>query len=86
MTIDGDVLEIDLYIEYDEVRELHEFVKTRLQYIEEINVERGKDEIGSSALFQLLFALKKAKPSLKIPLIDDGKISLKEFGTLYWML
>ena len=85
MTIDGDILELDLDIEFDEVLELYNFVKDRLKYIEEVQVAGERDKFGSSALLQLLFSMKKAKPSLKIPLIDDEKLNLKEFGNIHWI-
>jgi hypothetical protein len=84
MTIDGDVLEIELDMELDDVCELKEFVSTRLKYIEEIAIVGGVKEFATSALFSLLFAIKKTKPSIKIPLLDEGEFSLENFGKLYW--
>jgi hypothetical protein len=85
MTIDGDVLEIDIDMELDDVMELKNFVKDRLDYIEAIAVEGEKDEIRTSALFALLFAIKQSKPSLSIPLIDEPTLELGNFGTLNWI-
>ncbi len=85
MTIDGDVLEIDMDMELDDVAEVAHFVKTRLEYMEEIAVLGEKGEVRSSALYALLFAIKQSKPSLKIPLIDAPSLELGTFGTLYWI-
>jgi hypothetical protein len=85
MTIDGDVLEIELDMELDDVCELKEFISTRLKYIDEISFVGGSEEFSTSALFSLLFAIKKTKPSIKIPLIDDGTTAFKNFGKVKWI-
>lgn len=85
MTIDGDVLEIELDMELDDVSELKEFISTRLKYIEEISFIGEVEEFSSSALFSLLFAIKKTKPTIKISLIDDGITIFKKFGKAKWI-
>jgi len=85
MTIDGDVLEIELDMELDDVCELKEFISTRLKYIEEISIVGGVEEFSTSSLFSLLFAIKKAKPEIKIPLIDEGFASFKNYGKIVWI-
>ena len=85
MTIDGDVLEIELDMDLDEVIELKEFVSTRLKYIQEIVIVGDKQEFASSSIFQLLFSIKQTKPSIKIPAIDEGCLTLENFGKLYWI-
>ncbi len=85
MCIDGDILELDIEMDLEEVKALKEFVKDRLGYIEEINLLRSKEGVpASSALFSLLFCMKKVKPSLKIPFIDEMKLDLESFGMMYW--
>jgi len=84
MTIDGDVLEIELDMELDDVCELKEFVSTRLKYIEEISFIGGVEEFSTSSLFSLLFAMKKSKPEIKIPLIDEGVTGFKNYGKVIW--
>lgn len=84
MTIDGDVLEIELDMELDDVVELKEFVSTRLKYIEEIVFIGNSLEFSSSSLFQLMFSIKKTKPSIKIPILDDDLFKLDNFGKIYW--
>ena len=55
MCIDGDVLELDLEMDLEEVKTLKEFVKDRLNYIEEISILRTKEGVSAtSALFSLL--------------------------------
>jgi len=85
MTIDGDVLEIDLDMELDDVCELKEFISTRLKYIEEISFVGEVEEFTTSSLFTLLFSIKNTKPSIKIPLIDDGSTIFKNFGKIKWI-
>ena len=84
MTIDGDILEIELDMELDDVCELKEFVSTRLKYIEEISFIGEVEEFSTSSLFSLLFAIKKIKPEIKIPLIDEGKTQFKNYGNIIW--
>jgi len=85
MCIDGDVLELDIEMDLEEVKALKEFVKDRLDYIEEISVLRSKEGVPlTSSLFSLLFCMKKAKPSLKIPCIDAMSYDLESFGLVHW--
>lgn len=62
MYIDGDVLELDIEMDLEEVKSLQTFVQDRLDYIEEIVLLRGKDGVPTtSALFTLLFWVKRQK-------------------------
>ena len=83
MTIDGDVLEIELDMELDEVAALREFVAKRLEYIEAIEMAGSRERFVSSSLFALLHSIKKSKPEMAIPLID-APFELGEYGKLYW--
>lgn len=83
--IDGDVLNLDIMMELDDVTNLQEFILSRLDYIEEIGFSERSSEFATSALFQLLFALKKTKPSVKIPLIDNGASEFENFGKIVWV-
>lgn len=85
MTIDGDVLEIELDMDLKEVTELKIFIEPRLEYIESIEVIGDKDRFESSSLIALLFSIKKSKPELNIPFIDEGKFELVEYGVMNWM-
>lgn len=86
MCIDGDVLELDIEIDLEEVKVLKEFVKDRLAYIEEISLLRSGDGLPStSALFSLLFVIKQMKPSLKIAFMDTMSLELDTYGMMYWM-
>jgi hypothetical protein len=84
MTIDGDILEIELDDDLLAVIELKNFVKDRLEYIEEIVIVGERDTFASSSLFQLLMSIKKTRPEMKIPLIDEGALTLTEYGKLHW--
>lgn len=86
MCIDGDVLEIDIEIDLEEVKALHLFVKDRLDYIEEITLLRSSNGLpATSALFSLLFCIKQMKPSLKIDFIDAMSLDLESYGTMHWI-
>jgi len=85
MTIDGDVLEIELDMDLGEVIELKKFVEPRLEYIESIEIVGGKEVFASSSLFTLLFSIKKSKPEIRIPMIDDGVLKLVHYGDMHWI-
>ena len=79
MTIDGDVLEIDSDMSITDVKELYLFVKDRLEYIEEIVILGQMEDWKTSSLFSLLVAIKKKKPSLKIPAVDEKFLDMGSF-------
>jgi len=84
MCIDGDVLELDLDMDLEEVKALQVFVKDRLEYIEEIVVLPSKEGLPvTSSLFSLLMCIKREKPTLKIDCID-APLDLKNYGMTYW--
>lgn len=85
MTIDGDVLEIELDMDLGEVIELKKFVEPRLEYIESIEVVGEREIFASSSLFALLFSIKKSKPEIRIPMIDEGLFKLAHYGDLNWI-
>jgi hypothetical protein len=85
MTIDGDVLEIELDMDLGEVMELKKFVEPRLEYIESIEIVGEREVFTSSSLFALLFSIKKSKPEIRIPLIDEGVLKLAHYGSVHWI-
>ncbi len=85
MTIDGDVLEIELDDDLSAVVELKNFVQDRLEYIEEITIVGKRETFASSSLFQLLMSIKRSKPEMRIPVIDDGYLTLTAYGKLNWI-
>jgi len=84
MTIDGDILEIGLDMDINDVLILKDFVESRLEYIEEIVIVGEMKTFASSSLFQLLFSIKKSKPSMKIDILDE-LLKLEDYGTLHWI-
>jgi len=84
MTIDGDILEIDLDMDIDDVLTLKDFVENKLEYIEEIVIIGQMKTFASSSLFQLLFSIKKSKPSMKIDILDEF-LELEDYGILHWI-
>lgn len=85
MTIDGDVLELELDDDLEAVSELKEFVKDRLEYIDEIVIVGDTSTFTTSAMFQILMSIKKSKPEMKIPLLDNESLELGNYGKLYWI-
>ena len=86
MYIDGDVLELDIEMDLEEVKSLQTFVQDRLDYIEEIVLLRGKDGVPTtSALFTLLFWVKRQKPSIKIDFFETMNLELEGYGKMYWI-
>ncbi|WP_333805540.1 hypothetical protein [Sulfurospirillum sp.] len=86
MYIDGDVLELDIEMDLEEVKTLQEFIKDRLDYIEEIVLLRSKDGTPStSALFSLLFWVKRKKPAIKIDFIESMELNLESYGMMNWI-
>jgi len=86
MYIDGDVLELDIEMDLEEVKTLQLFIKDRLDYIEEIVLLRSKDGTPStSALFSLLFWVKRKKPAIKIDFIDTMNLNLESYGMMNWI-
>lgn len=86
MTIDGDVLEIELDDDLAAVIDIKGFVEDRLDYIDQIVIVGNKDTFSSSSLFQLLLSIKKTKPEIKIPIIDEGGLTLSDYGKLHWIV
>lgn len=86
MYIDGDVLELDIEMDLEEVKTLKTFIQDRLDYVEEIVLLRSKDGVPTtSALFSLLFWVKSKKPSLKIDFIETMSLNLESYGMMNWM-
>jgi len=84
MEFDGDTLSIDIDMSIDEVQEFEDFIRTRIEYIETIDVnEQG--ELKSSALIAILASLKKARPEIKIPFLERGSLTSKTCGTINWI-
>jgi exonuclease VII large subunit len=84
MTIDGDTLEIELDMDIEDVTELKDFVKDRLEYIETIKVTGEKSGFGTSSLFQLLFSIKKSRPEIAVEVIESD-LKLEQYGTMHWV-
>lgn len=81
--VDGDVLNPTMDLALDDVGTLEGFIKPRLEYIEEIGFE-GDEALATSSLIQLLVSIKKAKPEIKIPLLEASGYDAKQFGTMHW--
>jgi hypothetical protein len=84
MQFDGDLLTIGLDMSMEEIREFEQFVRPRLEYLETIEIEEGT-HLRSSALLALLVSLKRTRPELKIPFLDQGVTTSSAYGTLHWM-
>lgn len=81
--IEGDTLNLSWEMTLEELKELKEFLSTKLSYIEAIEVE-GEGEPATSALLQLLFSLKKSKPEMVIPVLEGVDTCFGSFGRIGW--
>ena len=85
--VDGDELRLSLNMQLDDVIHFYDFIKDKLEYIEAINIEEEEFEIfETSALFQLLVSIKKTKPSISIPFIDNKEVKFTEYGVIKWVV
>ena len=84
MTINGDILEIELDMDVKDVHELKNFVADRLEYIDAVSITGEMNDFSSSSLLQLLHSIKKSKPSIKIDVIDSD-LTLKNYGVIHWI-
>ena len=84
MTIDGDILEIELDMDLKDVVELKKFVADRLEYIEAVSLTGEMKKFSSSSLLQLLHSMKKSKPSIAITAIDSN-LTLENYGVMHWI-
>ncbi len=84
MQFDGDVLTIEPELTMEEIREFEQFIRPRLDYIEVIDIQEG-GVLHSSALLALLVSLKRTRPELSIPFLEQGKTTSNVYGTLNWI-
>ncbi len=84
MQFDGDILTIGLDMSMEEIREFEQFVRPRLEYIEMIEIEEGA-ALNSSALLSLLISLKRTRPEIRIPFLEQGSTTAGGYGTLHWI-
>jgi len=79
------ILEINLDINIDEVTKIKNSLSNNLDFLEEIKIVGGINDLNSSSLLQLLFSIKKSKPSISIPLIDEPSILHTQYGKIVWL-
>jgi hypothetical protein len=84
MEFNGDTLTVETDMSMEEILEFEEFVRPRLEYIEEIAVE-DTDAMKSSAFLAIMESLKRTKPELKIPFLEKGVTKSSAYGKLHWM-
>ncbi|MFK5893027.1 MAG: Hpt domain-containing protein [Pseudomonadota bacterium] len=78
------VLEVNLDINIDDISKLKSDIIDRLDSLEKIVTVGGVNDLSSSCLLQLLFSIKKTKPSLHIPLIDEPSFLHINYGKIVW--
>jgi len=83
MIVDGENLIVSCDEAQDEIEELYDFIKPRLDYIESITVESDV-KLASSLLLQLLVSIKKSKPSMNISILGGEVHESKFYGAMYW--
>jgi len=79
---DKSVIEIDMGITIDDVIKIKKHIGNNLESIQEIKIPGELTNLNSSSLLQLLFSIKKSKPSISIPLIDEPSISHTQYGKI----
>ena len=84
MTIDGDSLEIELDMDINEVIELKNFVESRLEYIQSVVIIGEMKLFSSSSLLQLLYSMKRTKPSIEIKAVE-ADLALEQYGLIHWI-
>ncbi len=83
MEFNGDVLTIDIDMSMEDILEFEEFIRTRIDYVEVIEVEEN-GLLRSPTLLSILASLKRTKPELKIPFLEKKILCSPEDGTIYW--
>lgn len=83
MTIDGDIIELEFDMDISEVKEFETFISSRLEYIDAIKLVGDKSTFTSSALFALLWSIKKTKPSIIIKEMDED-LRFENYGLIHW--
>jgi hypothetical protein len=84
MEFDGDTLTVDADMSMDEIVEFEEFIRSRIDYVEVIEVEES-GALQSSSLLSLLASLKKTRPELRIPYLENGISDKEEYGKIHWI-
>jgi hypothetical protein len=84
MEFNGDTLSIDSDMSMDEIIEFEEFIRSRIDYIEIIEVEESA-ELKSSALLALLVSLKRTRPQLQIPFLEKRMMDSPVYGKIHWI-
>lgn len=84
MELHGNTLTVGSGLGMEEIRELEQFVRSRLDEIGRIEVE-AETLLQSSALIALLVSLKRSRPELEIPFLEQKKVVSSACGTLHWV-
>ena len=72
---------INAKIDNENLSILAKEILTHIDSIKEIVVEH-QDGVESSALFSLLYSVRKTNPDIKIPMIDAGICEIDEIGLM----
>ena len=83
MEFNGDILTVDSNMSMEEIKEFEEFIRSRVDYIEVIEVEDA-GAMQSSAFLSILSSLKKTRPELQIPFLEKGVSSSAVYGKIHW--
>lgn len=83
MEFDGDALIVDLGMSMDEIKELEEFLRSKLDYVSSILI-RDKSASCSGALLALLASTKKSAPAVSIEFLEGGEFFSQLYGAVDW--
>jgi hypothetical protein len=85
MEFNGDILTVDMDMSMEEIKEFEEFIRSRIDYIEVIEVE-ATGALKSSALLAILSSLKKTRPELQIPFLEARMTTSEVYGKIHWIV
>lgn len=84
MEFDGDILTIGIDMSMEEITEFENFIRSRLDYIETIEVKE-EGALKTAALIPFLISLKNTKPQLQIPFLKKTVTACEAYGTIHWI-
>lgn len=84
MEFNGDVLTIDINMSMEEIIEFEDFIRTRVDYIDVIEVKE-EGLLNSSAFLSILSSLKRTKPELQISFLEKRVAISPKYGTIHWI-
>lgn len=70
MNLENRTLIIDSQINNNEINELVSDIVLKIDEIDKVEIKNLDNSVQTSAIFALLYAIKKSKPEIKVPFFD----------------